>query len=256
MRWLRAIFHRQPATAAPLPRPETPVCVIGDVHGRLDLLEELLARIALQPDHDLARLVFVGDLMDRGPDSAGVLARVHALHKATPDRVICLMGNHERMLLDFLADPVRHGPRWIANGGSETLTSFGLSPWARRQSDAALHDLAEALRAALTPARIDWLTTLPLIWQEGTLAVTHAGADPAVAINAQTPARMLWGPRRREARQRSDDIWVAQGHIIVKTAHAQDQRIWVDTGAWRSDRLSSAWVTPKGLSFINISGEK
>jgi serine/threonine protein phosphatase 1 len=90
MRWLRAIFHRQPAAAAPLPRPEAPVCVIGDVHGRLDLLEGLLAKIALQPDHDLARLVFVGDLMDRGPDSAGVLARVHAAcppgpgAKATP----------------------------------------------------------------------------------------------------------------------------------------------------------------------------
>jgi serine/threonine protein phosphatase 1 len=230
--------------------------VIGDIHGRLDLLDALLARIAAQPGGDTARILFVGDLVDRGPDSAGVLARVHALHKADPDRVLCLMGNHERMMLDFLEDAPHAGPRWIRNGGSDTLNSFGLSPWARRANEDALQDLAEALRSALGAEKVDWLTTLPLIWQEGLLAVTHAGADPKRDMADQNPQRLIWGPRKREAAHRSDGIWVAQGHVIVETAHAQDQRIWVDTGAFRSGQLSAAWIDASGLSFLNISGEK
>lgn len=141
-------------------------------------------------------------------------------------------------------------------GGSETLSSFGLSPWARRQEEDALTDLAQALRTALGEELVGWLSALPLIWQEGTLAVTHAGADPARAMDNQSTKRMLWGTRTREAARRADDIWVAQGHVIVQTPVAQNQRIWVDTGAWRSGTLSAAWCDADGLSFINDSGEK
>ena len=256
MRWLRAFLHRKTPPEAPLPCPKTPLCVIGDVHGRLDLLEALLEQIASQPNAQAARILFVGDLVDRGPDSAGVLARVHALHKADPAHVICLMGNHERMMLDFLEDAPGAGPRWIRNGGSDTLSSFGLSPWARRQGEDALQDLAVSLRAALGTELLAWLSTLPLIWQEDQLAVTHAGADPTQTMADQSPKRLLWGPRRRESARRSDEIWVLQGHVIVETAHAQDQRIWVDTGAWRSGQLSAAWIDANGLSFLNVSGEK
>lgn len=256
MRWLRTFLHPTSPSEAPLPCPKVPVCIIADIHGRLDLLEAMLARIATQPDATAARIIFVGDLIDRGPESASVLARVHALHKANPNQVTCLMGNHERMMLDFLEDAARAGPRWIRNGGSETLSSFGLSPWARRQEENALQALAEALRAALSAELLEWLTTLPLIWQEDLLAVTHAGADPKRAMKDQSPERMLWGPRRREAALRKDGIWVVQGHVIVQTAHAQNQRIWVDTGAWRNGQLSAAWIDADGLSFLNVSGEK
>lgn len=256
MRWLPSLLHRKTPPAAPLPRPEAPVCVIGDLHGRLDLLEAMLARIAAQPNAAQARILLVGDLVDRGPDSAAVLTRVMALHKADPARVICLMGNHERMLLDFLQDAPRHGPRWIANGGSDTLISFGLSPFARRQNEDALHALAQDLRAKMGAGMVAWLEALPLCWQEGQLAVTHAGADPQQPMETQSPRRMIWGPRKREAAVRCDDVWVAQGHVIVTAAHAKDQRIWVDTGAWRSGQLCAAWIDANGLSFINIFSEK
>jgi len=256
MRWLRAILNiarAAPARSAPLPQLDPAVCVIGDLHGRLDLLDLMLERIAQQPDHEQARIVFVGDLMDRGPDSAGVLARVMALHRANPTRVICLMGNHERMLLDFLNDPARAGPRWLAAGGSETLASFGLSPWARRAAEADMQALAQAFAQALTADAVNWLSALPLFWQEGQLAVTHAGADPNLPLSEQSARRLLWGPRGRESTQRSDGIWVAQGHTIVTTAHAEAQRIALDTGAWRSGLLSAAWIDAKSLIFINVS---
>ncbi|MEB8389452.1 metallophosphoesterase [Rhodobacteraceae bacterium KMM 6894] len=261
MSWLRAIFlaKRSPRLAqlqAVPPCLDRPVCVIGDVHGRLDLLDRLLAEVAERPESRLARIILVGDMIDRGPDSAGVLARVHALQRAAPERVICLMGNHERMLLDLLYSPARHGPRWIAAGGSETMTSFGLSPWVRRQDSESMIGLAKDLRSAMTDELVDWLAALPLIWREDRLAVSHAGADPAHDIDKQAEKRLLWGAQGREADMRGDGVWVAHGHNIVPKAGVQRQKITLDTGAWCSGRLSAVWVDVKGPSFIEVSGPK
>ena len=230
-----------------LPRPAPPVAVIGDLHGRADLLERMLARLAAEPGAASARRIFVGDLIDRGPDTAAVLARVHALCTRDPARTICLMGNHERMMLDFLDDPSGAGPLWIANGGAETLVSFGVNPWGR-------HDLpgqAEALRAAAGQTLLDWLAALPLFWSEGALAVTHAGADPARPLADQSPDRLLWGPRGREGARR-DGLWVAQGHRVVAQPRAEAGRIMVDTGAWHSGTLTAAWLDTGGLRFLDV----
>lgn len=265
MHWLRATLTAVLPTRtgqtsgqiAPLPCPDPPVCVIGDLHGRLDLLDRILDRIAAQitdsPGHADARLVFVGDMIDRGPDSAGVLARLRALQRSAPARIICLMGNHERMMLDFLADPARHGPRWIAAGGAETLTSFGLSPFARNHGTGAWDLLAAELRRRLTPDVIDWLGTLPLLWRDGALVVTHAGADPDLPIDAQAPRRLLWGARHPERSPRADGLWVAHGHTITSVPHARAGRISVDTGAWRNGTLSAAWMDASGLLFFDVS---
>lgn len=236
-------------TAVPaLPRPAPPVAVIADLHGRADLLDAMLTRITDQPDAACARQIFVGDLIDRGPDSAAVLARVHDLCTADRTRTICLMGNHERMMLDFLNDPVGAGPLWIANGGADTLASFGLNPWGRHSTP---HALAEDLRAAAGPTLLDWLAALPLFWCEGTLAVTHAGADPARSLSDQSPDRLLWGPRRREGPRR-DGIWVAQGHKVVARPLADRGRIMTDTGAWRTGVLTAAWLDTQGLRFLHV----
>lgn len=243
------------AGPAPLGPLDPPLCIIGDLHGRLDLLERMQARIAARPDAARARIVVVGDMIDRGPDSAGVLRMLFSQTRFDGARTVCLMGNHERMMLDFLEDPARHGPRWLAHGGADTLASFGLSPWARKaQSDAAtqLTELAGALRAALPRGMLDWLTGLSAIWHEGRIAVAHAAADPARAIAAQEPESLLWGHRAFLRQPRRDGIWVAHGHTVVSTAHAAQGRIAVDTGAWRSGRLSAAWIGADGLSFLEV----
>lgn len=232
-------------------RPETPLCIIGDLHGRLDLLEAMLALVAGQPDAEAVRLIFVGDMIDRGPDSAGVLRHLHGLCSRVPERVICLRGNHERMFLDFLADPVGQGPRWLNAGGSETLSSFGLGQRVPGRSAAdRFQALAGALREALPPARLAWLSGLPLYWQEDELAVTHAGADPARAIAGQTERALLWGHPDFTRHSRRDGIWVAHGHVILPEPRIHDGRISVDTGAWRSGRLSAAWIDAGGLRFL------
>lgn len=227
---------------------DPPVCIIGDLHGRADLLEQMLARIEQHPVAHSARKIFVGDMIDRGPDSLTVLRRLHRLNLAHPDTVLCLMGNHERMMLDFLDNPTRHGPRWIAAGGAETLTSAGVPPWGRTGMQA----LADQLRAALGPQMIQWLTALPLFWQTGQIGVTHAGASPAYDLVHQPPARLLWGAQGRREDARTDGIWIAQGHDIVPHARFDAGRIMVDTGAWRSGLLSAVWLDGAGPTVIEI----
>lgn len=231
------------------PRPDPPICVIGDLHGMSDLLEAMLDLISRQPGAERARVVLVGDLIDRGPDSAKVLARVFHLCRANPSRFICLMGNHERMLLDFLADPVANAPRWLRAGGAETLHSFGLNQrMAGTDSASRFRAMAAALHAALPEGMLDWLAALPLYWQGDGLSVVHADADPTIALSEQDESVLLWGRGRR----RSGQGWFVHGHVIVAEPIAQAGRIKVDTGAWRSGRLSACWLDAQGMQFLQV----
>lgn len=266
MRGLRSLLHRvlgrsgaPLAAPAPLPQPDVPLCIVGDIHGRADLLDLLLEQIKIRAAGTPFRLIFVGDLVDRGPASADVLTQIYTLTQNDPDHVFCLMGNHERMMLDFLADPATHGPRWLPAGGAETLVSYGLSPWSKPADitpEERLPTLARQLHGALPEGMLAWLEALPLIWQEDTLVVTHAALDPACAPDAQDPDTLIWGHRAFLRRARTDGIWVAHGHTIFENAEAKDSRIAVDTGAWRSGRLSAAWLDATGVSFIEVTTGK
>lgn len=237
--------------------PEHPIVVIGDLHGRADLLERLLAQLTVKPDTSQTRLIFVGDVIDRGPDSERALARVRHLceHPAPFHSVICLLGNHERMLLDFIEDPVRHGPLWLTNGGDTTLASFGISAHSSQSGagapgSPALVLLRDALLEKLPVGAVEWLSRLPLKWQEGQLVVTHAGADPNRAIADQTEKNMIWGHAAFRSRLRTDGVWIAHGHYIVRAPTSKEGRIAVDTGAWRTGRLTAARISSSGVRFL------
>lgn len=275
-----------------LPRPNTPVCIIGDVHGMADLLENLLAQIALQPCERQPRLIFVGDLIDRGPDSAAVLARVMGLCLHDPAHHFCLMGNHERMLLDALtgasltADQIKGFERWLAVGGAETCDSFGVSSQMYRRPkgtapapDTQTLQTAQSLRNALGPTLLTWLHALPLYWQEADLAVCHAGADPRLPMADQDPDTLIWGPSaKRRAKARApqlaipqldqrwpelDQRWVVHGHVIVPhldlsgdlgtTGNSAPRHIAIDTGAYRTGRLSALWLDQNGARVIEAT---
>lgn len=227
-----------------LPRPNPPVCVVGDVHGCAALLDRLLTVIAAQPGADRARLILAGDLVDRGPDSAAVLARVRAL--CDSGRAVALKGNHEAMALDFLDAPAQAGPAWLANGGDATLRSLGVNP--HRRTDMAA--LAAAFRAALPPGTESWLRALPLSWREAALAVSHAGADPALPFEAQSDQVLLWGHRDFRRSQRTDGLWIVHGHVITPQVVAADGRIGTDTGAFATGRLSAVWLDQTGMQVL------
>ena len=249
----RRIFGLRSSGLSPMPRPDPPLCLIGDLHGRADLLDMMLALIAAEPQGADVRLIFVGDMIDRGPDSVGVLRRIYALCQADPERVKCVMGNHERMMLDFLAAPAGRGKRWLNAGGTATLNSFGLSSRLSADDSQALHfaTLSHALRDAMMPDLLPWVTGLPLYWQSDGLAVVHADALPDRPMHDQPETILLWG-QKGITPPRSDGLWLAHGHVIVPRVTIIPSRIAVDTGAYRTGRLSSVWLDTKGARVIAV----
>jgi serine/threonine protein phosphatase 1 len=225
------------ATPLDPPRSEGPLCAIGDIHGRSDLLARALEAASGQ-------VICVGDYVDRGADSAGVLRML-----AGRKDVICLMGNHEEMMLDFLDDPARAGPRWLHFGGVETLASFGIRAPGKPGSDQAFSELRDALREALGPGLEDWLRALPSVWQSGNLVITHAGADPAKAIEDQDPATFRWGHPKLGQVARRDGFWVLRGHVIYDDPLIDAGVISIDTGAYATGRLTLAHFADGEVRF-------
>lgn len=241
--------------------PDAPLAVVGDIHGRADLLDRLLEILAREVGPDCA-LVFVGDYVDRGERSAEVLARLQALQGGEragdcagdwagdwAGAVTCLKGNHEAMMLGFLDAPEDAGAFWIANGGAHTLASFGIDP--PGPAPDALARARDGLRAALGPSGEAWVRGLPLSLRTGNLLVAHAGADPDRAPHDQTEDDLLWGHPAFEQRARRDGLWVAHGHTIREEPAAVAGRISVDTGAYATHRLTAAHIAPGACRFFS-----
>lgn len=240
------------------PAPDEVVYVVGDIHGCVDKLAELLDKI----DDDMARngpgaLVFVGDYIDRGTGSADVLGFVSQMTAKYPERIVGLMGNHERMALDFLADPTGRAQRWLHHGGLETMDSFGVGIGVSADAlDAAsaraiAADLIDAMGADL----VDWMAERPLSWSSGNLWVVHAAANPDLAMTEQPDEALLWGHGAFLTRERTDGQWVAFGHQPFDTAFAKDGRIACDSGAVYGGPLSAARIDPEGeVTFLTAWG--
>lgn len=219
------------------PRPEEPVCLVGDLHGCAGLLGRLLARRRQHfPEH---RLIVLGDMIDRGEESARVL---ELLNEEASAGAVCLKGNHEEMFLAFLDDPVQAGRRWLRHGGLSTLASFG---WRGIPSDGASRIRArDAVCERMEPGTVNWLRDLPLVWQSGNLVAVHAGLDPALPVEKQEASILMWGHGALERRPRIDGLYVAYGHTVVRRPHLRDGTLALDTGAYATGMLSYALIDP------------
>lgn len=237
-------FFRDSMNFPPV-KPDEKLQIIGDIHGSFELLEGIGKYI--DPD---AKTVFVGDYIDRGLASADVLRVLHGVQTTHPERVVCLMGNHERMLLDFLRRPEKAGKIWLRNGGMETLASYGINGRFPIGSTQALGVVRDALEKAMGPMLIEWLKNLPLKFVSGNVAVVHAGADPDKPLDQQEDKVLLWGHPKFLSRNRRDGMWVAHGHTIVGEPAAKSGRISVDTGAYATGRLTAALVEDDSIRFF------
>lgn len=203
------------------------IYAVGDVHGRLDLLEELAAKIERdlkdQPA-DRTLEVFLGDYVDRGPQSRDVIEWLIKTPPLTGQR-LCLLGNHEDMLLAAAADP-EVVPTWLHNGGDATLLSYGLETLP--SAPKAVH---EAIVAAIPQRHLNFLNTLDRKVEFGSYLFVHAGINPERPLHDQDPRDMIW---IREPFLRSADDFgriVVHGHTPVGQADFHDNRINIDTGA-------------------------
>ncbi|WP_372922144.1 metallophosphoesterase family protein [Roseovarius sp.] len=222
---------------------------IGDIHGRVDLLRELDGLIEAQCSG--WPVVFLGDYIDRGEQSREVLELLMSVSAESTPSVTCLMGNHERMLLEFLNDPAAYGPRWLRNGGLQALASFGVAmPRGDSKDPAVFENLRDRLSDAMGDRAIAWLRTLPLTWRSGNVWAVHAGADPALPMIEQTEDVLLWGHSAFRKTLRTDGQWVVHGHTIVDAAQIEGGRIALDTGAYATGRLSAAGISADGVDFM------
>ncbi|HUF55805.1 MAG TPA: metallophosphoesterase [Thermohalobaculum sp.] len=224
-----------------------PVYAVGDVHGRADLLARLLARI----DEDRAargggEVVFLGDYIDRGDQSREVLDLVVG-RAAGAEPPVCLMGNHERMLLDFVDEP-ESGRRWLRFGGLQTLMSYGVKVLGQAGD---LTPARDALVEAMGPHLAFLKSRLDLSHRSGNVLFVHAAADPAAEPGNQPEETLLWGAPGFESTPRADGVWVVHGHTVVSSPRAVAGRIAVDTGAYFSGRLTAARIDGAGLDFFS-----
>lgn len=206
---------------------------IGDIHGCDDLLGEVREKIAADlvanPCREY-RTIFLGDYVDRGPDSAAVIEQLSQLSTAD-ERVVCLRGNHEEMLLDFIADPLAQGTLWLANAGDSTIESYGIDASQWRSGDRQIVELAAKFEAALPDRHRDFLNTLDYTAHFGDFFFCHAGVRPGVSFEAQDRFDLIW--IREEFLDSDIDFGavVVHGHTPQAEPQIRPNRINIDTGA-------------------------
>jgi serine/threonine protein phosphatase 1 len=227
---------------------------IGDIHGRADLLARMLERLEQEfraVDAPAPILVFLGDFVDRGPDSRDV---IDLLLTGRPEGFTkrFLKGNHEAAMLAFLDDPVA-GKAWLNHGGLETLASYGVRPLPTQGSGPAEVKRAGALlHEQLPSAHRQFLETLERYVVLGDYCFVHAGVDPARKIEAQSDADLFWIRRRFLDDNRALPFKVVHGHTPVDAPHHDARRIGLDTGAYFSGVLSAARFENDKVSFIQV----
>ncbi|MEG3170841.1 metallophosphoesterase family protein [Sphingomonas sp. ZB1N12] len=229
------------------------IYAIGDIHGRYDLLQMLIARIgehsaSLPPARSLY-VVLIGDIVDRGPQSAEVLAMLYSLQRQN-SRVIVLLGNHEEAMLQALDGDPDALRRWLAVGGDATLASFGIAPL---RVDDDPRDYMNSARRAIPRQWLAWLRQLPLSVQSGDYYFVHAGVRPGVALARQVREDMLWIRREFLRHERDFGAIIVHGHSVTPDVDVRQNRIGIDTGAYRTGVLSAIYLEGEKRDILAVS---
>jgi serine/threonine protein phosphatase 1 len=219
------------------------IYAIGDIHGRADLLTEILDGIAAdlrrRPAVAETRLVFLGDYVDRGPASRQV---IQILETSLPAecRPVYLKGNHEDMLLKALISPAGQDI-WLANGGEATLRSYGIH---RHTAPSA-----EVVDAIGDHRR--FFDSLELTHEAGDYLFVHAGVRPGVALGSQRPNDLMW--IRHDFLDHLGDYGriIVHGHTPASEPEVRPNRIGIDTGAWMTGALTALRLEGEERAFIS-----
>ncbi|MDX2028944.1 MAG: metallophosphoesterase family protein [Alphaproteobacteria bacterium] len=212
---------------------------VGDVHGRLDLLKQLLAKI----DEDAktakgpVKKIFLGDYIDRGLHSCQIIDYLIDWRAKEKEPPIFLMGNHEQVMRQLLrdSDPGLLGD-WFQFGGRETLLSYGLSPAKLTENPT---EVLKEMASKVPPAHVDFLENLELSATYGDYFFCHAGVRPGVALESQNEQDLVW--IRYEFLNHKDSFGkvVVHGHTITFEAEFCPNRISIDTGAYATGCLTA-----------------
>lgn len=229
------------------------IYAIGDIHGRDDLLARLHQRI--EADLEAAapglavKVIYLGDYIDRGPDSRAVIERL-LRQPVRGARSIFLKGNHEDAMLRFL-NAEAGGENWLTIGGGATVMSYGVS--LRGEDNRALpaETVRQQLAAALPADHLAFLRDLELTHDAGDYLFVHAGVKPGRPLEEQDPKDLLWIRREFLKSRRNHGKIVVHGHSSGSDIVQKANRICIDTTAYATDRLSCVILHGSERRFIN-----
>ncbi len=215
------------------------IYAIGDIHGRNDCFEKLLARIdaddRARGESGQTTVILLGDLVDRGPDSRGVIERAMALQGSRQSRF--LMGNHEEILIRTWEGDRRATALLHRVGGRETIMSYGVSAAEYDRLD--IDELTELVGQRVPTEHIAFLRLFADSYQAGDYLFVHAGIRPGISIDAQDPTDLRWIRREFLDDPRDHGLIVVHGHSITEDVDEQPNRIGIDTGAFSSGKLTA-----------------
>jgi serine/threonine protein phosphatase 1 len=232
---MRTPAKANPRSIAASTPANTRIYAVGDIHGRADLLIETITRI----EDDLRRRpvqhaveVYLGDYIDRGPDSKTVIDLLAI--RLVENRAVCLRGNHEAMLQDFLRNPTcfRH---WQQLGGMQTLASYGI--WLRSRLETEV-DLQRRFRGSFPRTHDLFLQCLRYSFRCGDFLFVHAGIRPGVPIEQQDLNDLMWIRHEFLDSVQEHGTFVVHGHTPVPHPDIRPNRINIDTGAWHTGTLT------------------
>ena len=231
---------------------------IGDIHGQLDLLKRAHDLIAAdQARYGAGPVVHVGDLVDRGPDSAGVVEYLRAGVAAGRDWVV-LKGNHDRLLSRFLDDPKWHDPGLRPEmaylhpkiGGAYTLASYGV----RKAADRPLAPVHAESVAAVPLSHREFLANRPVMFRWGEVVFVHAGIRPGIAFEDQTEQDLIWIRGQFLTDPRDYGALVTHGHTAIDRATHYGNRLNLDSGAAYGGPLSAVVIEGREAWLLTAKG--
>ena len=229
------------------------VYAIGDIHGRDDLfaqlIEQIRADVAARPVQNVT-LILLGDLVDRGPQSAEVVERAIGLRDDFPGTRL-LIGNHEECFLAALTGDVRRLRYFMRIGGDATVASYWKDD--ANLAEASFEEVAERL-AYLVPARhVEFLQSGEDIIEIGDYLFVHAGIRPGVPIERQSLTDLRWIREDFLSDDRDHGVMVVHGHTIRDDVDEWPNRIGIDTGAYRSNVLTAIVLEGVERSYLKTS---
>jgi serine/threonine protein phosphatase 1 len=231
---------------------------IGDIHGHLGLLKHAHDLIAADmARHGPGPVIHVGDVVDRGPDCRGVVEFLIRGMARGNDWVV-LKGNHDRMFVRFMADPLEQEPGLRADlswlhprlGGAETLASYGV----RKAADRPVAKVHADARAVVPPAHVDFLNRLPTSHQAGEALFVHAGLRPGVPLAEQTETDLLWIREPFLIEVASFGPLVVHGHTAIDAATHYGNRLNLDSGAAYGGPLSAVVIEGRDAALLTPQG--
>jgi serine/threonine protein phosphatase 1 len=243
--------HSAAAAAYGFANATVRIAAVGDVHGRVDLLRRVAERLDAFAEDTSKRLVevYLGDYVDRGADSRGVLDFLIDRSRLKDREVVCLAGNHEEMLLKAL-DNDEDFIRWLFFGGDWTLLSYGVSPMDAKKSPTQAR---ESFREALPPSHLDFMRELRPIYVNDNFVFVHAGIRPGISIEAQRPSDLMSirAPFLNSAL--NSGFVVVHGHTPATAPVFRPNRIGIDTGAYCTGILTCLTIASEGVATFDTA---